>query len=444
MTPITPLDSWIHRFLKGSCASGRLVRSDLESWQFARIRQTLGHAMKNSMFYRVRLAGWKENAIRRPRDMADLPFTTEADLKNGPLHFLCVSHTEIDRCVTLQTSGTSGPPKRVFFTGEDLERTMDFFHHGMSTCCGPGDRVMILFPGDRPNTAGDLLSRTLPRLKASAILIPPFTDPMSALDIIRKEKITCLVGLPVPVLALTRFGGKKNNLRGQIHSVLLTADHIAEALARAVEKGLGCQVFGHYGMTEMGWGGGVECTARNGYHMREADLYIEIVDPDTGMILPDGETGEIVVTTLTRTGMPLIRYRTGDISRFHRSPCPCGTVLKRLDQISCRKNGLVRLKSGVTMTISMLDEALFDLENILDFQAELTQTNQEENLTIALLVAPGSDPHQVGRQATKKLAQLPFFADSRLSLIIQPGRYSAGSISSPGTSKRTLRDHRHV
>jgi phenylacetate-coenzyme A ligase PaaK-like adenylate-forming protein len=90
-------------------------------------------------------------------------------------------------------------------------------------------------------------------------------------------------------------------------------------------------------MTEMGLGCAVSCEYQNGYHVREADLYLEIIDPDTGKTLPDGTWGEIVFTTLTRVGMPFIRYRTGDISRWKTESCRCGSKLKLLDYIQDRK-----------------------------------------------------------------------------------------------------------
>ena len=92
-----------------------------------------------------------------------------------------------------------------------------------------------------------------------------------------------------------------------------------EAIGRVLEERWGCRVYNHYGTTEMGLGGGVQCSARRGYHFREADLFVEIVEPRSGEPVPEGVTGEIVFTTLTRTGMPLIRYRTGDLSRFLRA-----------------------------------------------------------------------------------------------------------------------------
>ncbi len=111
-----------------------------------------------------------------------------------------------------------------------------------------------------------------------------------------------------------------------------------------LEETFGCCVYEHYGMTEMGLGCAVSCGYGRGYHVREADLYIELINPITGQVV-EGEGrkpgysnyGEIVFTTLTRKGMPFIRYRTGDFSRWILEPCPCGSVLKRLDKVAPRE-----------------------------------------------------------------------------------------------------------
>ncbi len=199
--------------------------------------------------------------------------------------------------------------------------------------------------------------------------------------------------------------------------MLLTADHIPAAIVDAIESAWNCQVYRHYGMTEMGWGGGVECEARDGYHLREADLFVEIVDPETGRPLPDGESGEIVVTTLTRAGMPLIRYRTGDISRFHTSPCACGTVLKRLDRITGRLNDGKCLVSGMPLTLPVLDEALFSLPDVMDFKADLTSCQDRDCLTLTLSLSPEADPDAVAAAAREKLVAIP--AIRRTQLVIE-------------------------
>ncbi len=99
-------------------------------------------------------------------------------------------------------------------------------------------------------------------------------------------------------------------------------------------------------MTEAGFGLGMECTAHEGYHLYESDFFTEIVDPLTGEVLPDGVEGEVVLTTLKREGMPLIRYKTGDLSKMMACPCPCGSKLKRLGPIETRINGRLILKNG--------------------------------------------------------------------------------------------------
>jgi phenylacetate-CoA ligase len=113
----------------------------------------------------------------------------------------------------------------------------------------------------------------------------------------------------------------------------------------------------------------VDCEAHSGYHLREADLYFEIVDADTGEPVPTGQLGEIVFTTLTRRGMPFIRYRTGDVSRLLPADCECGTVLRRLERVRMRKTGRVSVGANSEITMATLDEALFGQPRLKEFTA---------------------------------------------------------------------------
>ena len=437
----TPLENWIQKKIlkEKNNPAVPLTRSSLERYQLQKIREILLYVHKNSPFYRHLLGGVETYPLRQLEDMTRLPFTTPEDLKRQPLNFLCVSQSNIERCVTLQSSGTTGPAKRLFFTQEDLEHTLDFFHHGMSVLVQPGDRVMILLPGGgRPDSVVDLLSRALSRMAVQCLL--PMPDLQATQDAIDQQNVTCLVGLPVQVLALSRFGHGANRLKNRIRSVLLTADHIPDAIVDAIESAWNCKVYSHYGMTEMGWGGGVECEARDGYHLREADLFIEIVDPETGRLLLDGEHGEIVVTTLTRVGMPLIRYRTGDISRFHTLPCACGTVLKWLDSITGRLKDGDCIVSGMPLSLPVLDEALFSLPDVIDFKADLTSCLDRDCLTLTLSLSPEADPDAVVAALREKLAAIP--AIRRTQLVIElPQPRNSGFLTS-GNQKRILLDHR--
>jgi phenylacetate-coenzyme A ligase PaaK-like adenylate-forming protein len=177
----------------------------------------------------------------------------------------------------------------------------------------------------------------------------------------------------------------------RLKSVLLSTDHVSSAIVREIKRVWGCEVFEHYGMTEMGLGGGIDCSLHGGYHLREADLYFEIIDPVTGAVVPDGQEGEVVVTTLTRQGMPLIRYRTGDISRILSAPCGCGTILRRLAKITQRKNSRIRIEKDQYFTMSDLDEVLFAVSGIINFAAVVDNAQNTAKLHISALTVGSPD-----------------------------------------------------
>ncbi len=388
---ITPLEEWIYRKISGREAeAGRLTSSMLEAYQLEKLQATISLARERSRFYRRHLAGYVD-PLNCLADLATLPFTTADDLKADPLQFLCVSQGEIGRVVTLQSSGTTGVPKRLFFTAGDQALTIDFFQHGLANLVQPGDRVLILLPGERPGSVGDLLMTGLARLGVVGIPHGPVSNPAQTLAAIQDQQVNALVGIPTHVLALSRYRTEQGDtLALKLKSVLLSTDHVPDAIVHELHKTWGCQVFNHYGMTEMGLGGGVECQALDGYHLREADLYFEIICPETGKPVPDGQSGEVVVTTLTRQGMPLIRYRTGDISRFNPQPCPCGTVLKRMERVKIRLQGIVDLSAGNCLTMAELDEALFPLEGLLDYRATLSGFGSKICLELQAKVEKGA------------------------------------------------------
>ena len=334
MFALTPLDYWTAQ--KIGQGQGSLNREALAEYQLQRFQETLRLVTASSVFYRDRLGLSAVRSVESLADIAALPFTTAEDLRQAGQQMLCVSQSCVSRVVTLTTSGTLGEPKRLWFTEDDQALTVDFFRIGMSTLVAPGDRVLILLPGERSGSVGELLARALESAGIVAIPHGPVSSPAATLQVIQSNKVNSLVGIPVQVQALTRYAVQVAFQPLKMKSILLSTDHAADSLIREVEQIWQCRVFDHYGMTEMGLGGGVECAAHSGYHMREADLYFEIIDPDSGQLLPEGCEGEVVFSTLTRRGMPLIRYRTGDFSRFLPEQCACGTVLKRLARIGGR------------------------------------------------------------------------------------------------------------
>jgi phenylacetate-CoA ligase len=326
-------------------------------FDLAKVRATIRRVRTRSAFYRERLGSVGEDQIRSAADLERLPFTTPGDLAAHSAQFLCVSQSEVRRIVTFDTSGTTGPPKRVYFTSEDQELTIDFFLRALPSFATPSDRILIGLPGHTPGSAGDLLAQAVGRFGATPIAL---SDP-------DRGQATCIIGTPVQVLALTGDSSARC-----IRSVVLCSDRVSEAIVGRLKRAWGCQVFEHYGMTEMGLGGGVDCASHSGYHLRERDLYFEIVDPVTGAPLPVGHPGEIVFTTLTRQAMPLIRYRTGDISRFLDGPCACGRVSRRIERVQARMREPVALPLHGNLSIADLDDRLFRIPGVSDFRASLT------------------------------------------------------------------------
>lgn len=440
----TPLEAWIYRKITGQApGDAKLTRQQIEAYQIKKLQETIGLAAASSRFYRQHFAGFRP--IARLADLADYPFTTAEDLRQNPLHFLCVSQSEINRVVTLQSSGTTGMPKRLYFTGDDQELTVDFFHYGMTTLVKPGERVLILLPGERPGSVGDLLQAGINRFGAEGIIHGPVYDVAHTLEVIRQRQVDALVGIPNQVLALARYrDSDENPFQLKLRSVLLSTDHVPDAIARELQQAWGCKVFNHYGMTEMGLGGGVECQALAGYHLREADLFFEIIDPDTWLPVPEGETGEVVFTTLTRRGMPLIRYRTGDISRFIPEPCPCGTVLKRMERVKSRLSGKIELAAGKYLTMADLDESLFTVDGLVDFQVTLTRKGSIDQLEIGILTAPG------GRKEMLKEVQLAVTAVPVIKPVVAAGELTIAPVVigpyecfTNGTAKRSICDLRN-
>ncbi len=209
---ITPLDGWIAGKIGYPAGGPPLTRQAIEDRQLERLRETLGLAARKSVFYRMGLRGLRNGSLSGIGDMAGIPFTTADDIRRNPLRFLCLSQDRINRVVTLPTSGTTGDPKRIFFTLEDRELTVDFFSHGMSTFTGPGDRVLILLSGERPGSVGELLAESIGRLGAVAIAHGPVKDPRTTLDVMARDRVSTLVGSPVQALLLARRGptGKTN------------------------------------------------------------------------------------------------------------------------------------------------------------------------------------------------------------------------------------------
>ncbi len=356
-----------------------LIRRELDAYILGGLRRKIASARNNSPFYKKTLPSLSEEFPRTLEEYASLPFTLPGDLAADPLAFLAVPQDEIFRIVTLPTSGSTGAAKRLFFTEGDLERTMEIFREGMTLLAAPGDRVLVLLPGERPGSIGDLLRRGLAKGGMECEWLWPPPDEEIILKRIADTKTACIVSLPALALSLARHPA--SDFASGLKGVLLSADYAADSLCGAVAESWKCRVLRHYALTELGYGGALECHARNGFHVMEGDFFFEIVDSE-GKPLPEGAFGEIVVTPFTLEGTTLLRYRTGDRGRFLAGRCPCGSQLRRIET-SGRLRNVLPLPERLLL-LARLDEALFTLPWLGDYSV----TDKGGSLVFSLY-APG-------------------------------------------------------
>lgn len=345
--------------------SPSFTRKELEETQMSLVRKTVSYARNNSSLYGKCFANIDVDGFQTIADLEYLPFLTATDVINNGYLLHCVSQSEVARIITMHTSGSTGKPKRYSFTAADLATTSEFFLRGMASLVTETDRVLVLMPFETEASVGELLIGALSRgrIFAKGLWPPPDAETISGL--ITKEKITCVVGLPQHLLTLSEAVP-----HGKLKSMLLASDYAPESLRSRIEENCGCETFLHYGATESGLGGAVECGEHCGLHIRESDLLLEIIDTKTGRQVVDGEMGEVVLTTLGREAMPLIRYRTGDVAYLDRARCNCGGVTARLCSIYGRLHGC-RLADGSLLHHQSLDDILFQVPGLLDYRATL-------------------------------------------------------------------------
>lgn len=357
------LDRWLTQRMRWAAVQKPPNPEQIGRWQIERLREIVAHAMERSPFYAELYKGFLPSDIKTAQDFSRLPRITPDNLRESPERLLCVSQDDIARVVTLQSSGTTGHPKRVFHTPADLEATTDFFDWGMRLMVDPGQTALVLLPGSRPGGVGKLLSDALARSGVHTVIHGVLEDVPRAVNQILESDTRCIVGPAAHVNMLAREWTRKALPEDQVNSVLLCWDTVPDAVVHNVRQAFGCTVFRHWGMVETGLGGAVECKHGMGMHLRETDVFVEITNPATGELLPDGEFGEMVVSAPLRRGMPLLRYRTGDHGRILPGRCPCGSPLRRLDP------HIRRLEQVHPVDLTDLNEILYALPGLWDFSA---------------------------------------------------------------------------
>ena len=326
-----------------------LTRDGLESLQLKRLNETLMRLKQRGGFYK----DYPEK-LESLCELQNLPFTTAADLSAHPGKFLLTSQSEVSRVISGATSGTTGPAKRVFYTAIDTEHTVGFFASGISEMLSAGEKCLIAFPFTGPFGLGDLIAQAVERLGAIPVRAGFGQTWSELITLVREMRPETYIGFPVTLLSLARMYGDDFPIK----RALVSGDACPKGVMEELETVLGSKLYPHYGSRECGLGGAVTCPAFEGMHLRENHIIPEIID-ENGNVLPDGEYGELVITTIGADAMPLIRYRTGDYTRI-LPQCLCGGVTRRIDTVSRREGSI---------SIEELDSKLLHIPELVDYRA---------------------------------------------------------------------------
>ena len=362
-----------------------LSREEIKALQLERLKATVKHCM-NSDFYKKRFeeAGITPDDIKTLDDIRKIPFTTKQDLRDT--YPFGMRSVPLEKCVRLHSSsGTTGNPTVILHTQKDL----DEWANAVARCLW----MVGLRPDDVfQNSSGYGMFTGGLGFQYGAERLGMLTVPAAAGNTLRQIKFitdfgtTAIHAVPSYVTRIKEvmdelgIDPKKDT---KLKLLAIGAEPHSEEQRKKIEKMLGVKAYNSFGMSEMcGPGVGFECKEQNGLHFWEDYYIVEIVDPETLEPVPDGEIGELVLTTINREAMPLLRYRTRDLTRVLGYDCPCGRKHIRIDRMKGRSDDMMVLR-GVNIFPIQIEKILMQFKELsTDYLITLTTDNDNDNMTV--------------------------------------------------------------
>lgn len=375
----------------------RLSGGEIARLQEGLLRELISRVAHASPFYVEQFSRGKVEtaAIQTLEDLAHLPFTTREDIQERNEAFWAVPKDKLREIVA--TTGTTGEPIYVALTAQDLDRLGENERRGFSWLGAKrGQRFHLAVTLDNLFVAG--LAYHLGLQKLGAIAVRVGAQPARRhLDLMRQLRPDGVVATPSGLLALVRQAGKDGETLAAFapRKAMLIGDSIRDqslgpnTLGRHLEQAWGGELFSTYGLTEAGLAFH-ECPAHRGLHSHPDLIIVEIVDDD-GRPVPDGESGELLITTLQVEGMPLLRYRTGDITFRVPGDCPCGRGGPRIGPILGRKQQRLKVK-GTTLYPKAIEDALLSVEGVESFVIEAHKGDDETDRLVVRVGTLRDDP----------------------------------------------------
>ena len=408
--------------------------------QDRRLRDVVASVSERVPFYREAFAdaGVDPGEVEGIDDLAGLPFTSKEDLREHyPDGLFALPRSDLN-CLHA-SSGTTGTPKVVGYADRDLEIWREVMARSLVAAgVGPEDTLQNAY-GYGLFTGGLGFHYGCQELGAAVLPIGGGNTDRQ-LRFLRDLGSEVLACTPSYALYLAEQGEKRgiNVADLPVSAVVYGAEPCTDPMRAAIEERLGAAGFDIYGLSEIiGPGVSVECEARDGLHVHSDHFYPEVIDPETGEVLPAGEEGELVVTTLTKRGMPVIRYRTGDVTTLYPDACDCGRTTVRMDNVTGRTDDLLVVR-GANLYPSEVEAAVLDLEGVAPhYRIDLYREGALDEFEVTVETAPGVDGEALREQVRERLEDRLAVAPDAVSVV------GPGGIERTETGKaRRVYDHR--
>ncbi len=392
---------------------------------------------ERSPFYAKKYADVDLTGIKSIEDFQTLPFTEKDDLRDAyPLGLSAVDSSRIVRIHS--SSGTTGTPVIIPYTAKDVQDWSIMFARCYEmagiTC---DDRIQIT-PGYGLWTAGIGFQLGAELLGAMAIPMGPGnTD--KQLQLMMDLEATVLGATSSYALLLAEEIAKRGiGDKIKLRKGVIGSERWGEKMRARIANELGVELHDIYGLTEIyGPGIGINCEAQSAMHCWDDYLYFEIIDPQTGKVLPDGESGELVITTLQKEGAPLIRYRTHDLTRIVAGDCPCGSPYTRIETLIGRSDDMIKVK-GINIFPAHIEEALATVPGASsEYQVMIDHVFGKDIMTIFFETALSDDERPAVEESLNKAIQ------QKLSLSIVPKAVNLGDLPRSEKKSKRIFDNRY-
>jgi phenylacetate-CoA ligase len=365
-------------------------RAELEQLQLERVEATLTRVVRHVPFYRRRFEeiGFDPDDFRSLEDLRRLPFTTKADLReNHPYGLFAVPLRDVVRVHA--SSGTTGLSTAVGYTRNDM-RTWGTLTARVLVAGGVSKDDVVQIAFDYGLFTGAFgLHQGAERLGASVVPVSS-ANARRQVGIMRDYRTTALVTTPSHALsiadAMIEMG--MNPAALSLRHGVLGAEPWSEAMRAEIQQKLEIVATDNYGLSEvMGPGVAGECLERGGLHLAEDHFVFEVIDPETLAPVPPGQVGELVITTLTKEAIPVVRYRTRDLTAILEEPCPCGRTFRRMARVKGRTDDMIIAK-GAKVFPSEIEAVLFEIEGTEPhYQVQLDREGGADRVTVLVEVS---------------------------------------------------------